>query len=255
MRHQRCLVWPVGICINVYVSKYIANNVILPIISITYTVKVNEANVSRVQCSKKDDMLCFARALIGLGHWRFTTFKDHLLAIESHNNLFATCWNQIQSKAWKFLLARRMSVAEGKLGEAPQHRMGKTASWKSNWDLDSPKQSVMSQSREFPLLRLLLFDVQEWKNLRWRKNEAKILPLSHMGVWRLILKAELSRPAPILEIDYRSYHGRRTKDVLGGPKSWGRKKRVTKIEIYVIFGIFAFCGRKTKADFKATLSA
>ena len=36
----------------------------------------------------------------------------------------------------------------------------------------------MSQSREFPLLRLLLFDVQEWKNLRWRKNEAKILPLS-----------------------------------------------------------------------------
>ena len=68
LRHLRCLVGPVGICINVYVSKYIANNVILPIISITETVKVNKANVSRVQCSKKDDVLCFARALIGIGH-------------------------------------------------------------------------------------------------------------------------------------------------------------------------------------------
>ena len=33
-----------------------------------------------------------------------------------------------RSKAWKFLLACRMSVAEGKLGEAPQHRMGRTVS-------------------------------------------------------------------------------------------------------------------------------
>ena len=93
------------------------------------------------------------------------------------------------------------------------------------------------------------------ENLRWRKNEAKVLPFLNMGVGRLILKAELSRPAPILEFNYRSYHGRRTKDVLGGPKSCGRRKEVTKIEIYVIFGIFAFCGRKTKADFKAALSA
>ena len=76
----------------------------------------------------------------------------------------------------------------------------------------------------------------EVENLRWRKNEAKVLPFLNMGVGRLILKAELSRPAPILEFNYRSYHGRRTKDVLGGPKSCGRRKEVTKIEIYVILG-------------------
>ena len=82
------------------------------------------------------------------------------------------------------------------------------------------------------------------KKLLWRKNEAKIL------------MAELSRPAPILEIDYRGYHGRRTKDDLGRPKSWDPWKSSPRlIHIYVIFGIFAFCGRKTKADFKDALSA
>merc|ERR1712012_504322 len=44
--------------------------------------------------------------------------------------------------------------------------------------------------------------------------------------------------------------GRRTKDILGGPKGWGPKKKVANIEIYVIFEVFAFCGRRTKTDFK-----
>ena len=37
---------------------------------------------------------------------------------------------------------------------------------------------------------------------------------------------------------------------MGGPKSWGPKKKVANIEIYVIFEVFAFCGRRTKTDFK-----
>ena len=55
------------------------------------------------------------------------------------------------------------------------------------------------------------------KKLLWRKNEAKIL------------MAELSRPAPILEIDYHGNHGRRTKKIdsirsLGDQKTWGTNK-------------------------------
>ena len=30
----------------------------------------------------------------------------------------------------------------------------------------------------------------------------------------------------------------------------GPKKKVANIEIYVIFEVFAFCGRRTKTDFK-----
>ena len=37
---------------------------------------------------------------------------------------------------------------------------------------------------------------------------------------------------------------------MGGPKGWGPKKKVANIEIYVIFEVFAFCGRRTKTDFK-----
>ena len=37
---------------------------------------------------------------------------------------------------------------------------------------------------------------------------------------------------------------------MGGPKGWGPKKKVANIEIYVIFEVFAFCGGRTKADFK-----
>ena len=32
------------------------------------------------------------------------------------------------------------------------------------------------------------------------------------------------RKTPVLEIDYCGYNGRRTKGILGGPKSWGPKK-------------------------------
>jgi len=37
---------------------------------------------------------------------------------------------------------------------------------------------------------------------------------------------------------------------LGGPKGWGPKKKVANVEIYVIFEVFAFCGGRTKTDFK-----
>ena len=35
-----------------------------------------------------------------------------------------------------------------------------------------------------------------------------------------------------------------------GPKGWGPKKKVASVEIYVIFEVFAFCGGRTKTDFK-----
>jgi len=57
-------------------------------------------------------------------------------------------------------------------------------------------------------------------------------------------------PTPVLKINDHATGGRRTKDILGGPKGWGPKKKVANIEIYVIFEVFAFCGRRTKTDFK-----
>jgi len=55
---------------------------------------------------------------------------------------------------------------------------------------------------------------------------------------------------PVLKINDHATSGRRTKDILGGPKGWGPKKKVANIEIYVIFEVFAFCGGRTKTDFK-----
>ena len=55
---------------------------------------------------------------------------------------------------------------------------------------------------------------------------------------------------PVLKINDHATGGRRTKDILGGPKGWGPKKKVANVEFYVIFEVFAFCGRRTKADFK-----
>ena len=55
---------------------------------------------------------------------------------------------------------------------------------------------------------------------------------------------------PVLRINDHATGGRRTKDILGGPKGWGPKKKVANVEIYVIFEVFAFCGRRTKTDFK-----
>merc|ERR1712013_154237 len=56
--------------------------------------------------------------------------------------------------------------------------------------------------------------------------------------------------APVLNINDHATGGRRTKDILGGPKGWGPKKKVANAEIYVIFEVFAFCGGRTKTDFK-----
>ena len=57
-------------------------------------------------------------------------------------------------------------------------------------------------------------------------------------------------PPPVLKINDHATGGRRTKDILGGPKGWGPKKKVANVEIYVIFEVFAFCGGRTKTDFK-----
>ena len=56
--------------------------------------------------------------------------------------------------------------------------------------------------------------------------------------------------SPVLNINDHATGGRRTKDILGGPKGWGPKKKVANVEIYVIFEVFAFCGGRTKTDFK-----
>ena len=55
---------------------------------------------------------------------------------------------------------------------------------------------------------------------------------------------------PVLKINNHATGGWRTKDILGGPKGWGPKKKVANVEIYVIFEVFAFCGGRTKTDFK-----
>ena len=60
----------------------------------------------------------------------------------------------------------------------------------------------------------------------------------------------LALESPVLKINDHATGGRRTKDILGGPKGWGPKKEVANVEIYVIFEVFAFCGGRTKTDFK-----
>ena len=70
------------------------------------------------------------------------------------------------------------------------------------------------------------------------------------------LKSELGVVTiPVLKINDHATGGRRTKDILGGPKGWGPKKKVANIEIYVIFEVFAFCGGRTKTDFKDRASS
>ena len=60
----------------------------------------------------------------------------------------------------------------------------------------------------------------------------------------------INNSTPVLKINDHATGGRRTKDILGGPKGWGPKKKVANVEIYVIFEVFAFCGGRTKTDFK-----
>ena len=55
---------------------------------------------------------------------------------------------------------------------------------------------------------------------------------------------------PVLKINDHATGGRRTKDILGGLKGWGPKKKVANVEIYVIFEVFAYCGGRTNTDFK-----
>ena len=66
----------------------------------------------------------------------------------------------------------------------------------------------------------------------------------------MVLDCTWSVEGPVLKINDHATGGRRTKDILGGPKGWGPKKKVTNVEIYVIFEVFAFCGGRTKTDFK-----
>ena len=56
--------------------------------------------------------------------------------------------------------------------------------------------------------------------------------------------------SPVLKINDHATGGRRTKDILGGPKGWGPKKKVANVKIYVIFEVFVFCSGRTKTDFK-----
>ena len=44
---------------------------------------------------------------------------------------------------------------------------------------------------------------------------------------------------PVLKINNHATGGWRTKDILGGPKGWGPKKKVANVEIFVIFEVFA----------------
>ena len=66
----------------------------------------------------------------------------------------------------------------------------------------------------------------------------------------LLLFMYMNSLNPVLKINDHATGGRRTKDILGGPKGWGPKKKVANAEIYVIFEVFAFCGGRTKTDFK-----
>ena len=70
---------------------------------------------------------------------------------------------------------------------------------------------------------------------------------AHSGLLRA---RKHGRVNPVLKINDHATGGRRTKDILGGPKGWGPKKKVANVEIYVIFEVFAFCGGRTKTDFK-----
>ena len=65
-----------------------------------------------------------------------------------------------------------------------------------------------------------------------------------------VRRQKASSSSPVLKINDHATGGRRTKDILGGPKGWGPKKKVANVEIYVIFEVFAFCGGRTKTDFK-----
>ena len=60
----------------------------------------------------------------------------------------------------------------------------------------------------------------------------------------------MAHSTPVLEIDYLGYYGKRTKGIMGAPKSWGPQKKVVKVELYVFFEVFAFCGRRTETDYR-----
>ena len=73
----------------------------------------------------------------------------------------------------------------------------------------------------------------------------------HVGSAEVADKQEVVRirKTPVLEIDYCGYNGKRTKGILGGPKSWGPNKKSPRSKCTQFFQVFAFCGRRTKTDF------
>ena len=77
-----------------------------------------------------------------------------------------------------------------------------------------------------------------------------------LGGWRSLVNNGASccktrrLASPVLRINNHETGVWRTKDILGGLKGWGPKKKVANVEIYVIFEVFAFCGGRTKTDFK-----
>ena len=90
------------------------------------------------------------------------------------------------------------------------------------------------------------------KSLRWGNPWRFFLVVEHVAALlfrdpNLCIK---DSGGPVLKINDHATGGRRTKDILGGPKGWGPKKKVANAEIYVIFEVFAFCGGRTKTDFK-----
>ena len=74
--------------------------------------------------------------------------------------------------------------------------------------------------------------------------------VSTKGKNSMLVTKQLGAKIPVLKTNDHATGGRRTKDILGGPKGWGPKKKVNNVEIYVIFEVFAFCGGRTKTDFK-----
>ena len=90
-----------------------------------------------------------------------------------------------------------------------------------------------------------LIPLEDWLKLKNQGGKEELLAFKN-EMWA----SEVGPRIPVLKINDHATGGRRTKDILGGPKGWGPKKKVANAEIYVIFEVFAFCGGRTKTDFK-----
>ena len=63
----------------------------------------------------------------------------------------------------------------------------------------------------------------------------KIANFSGLGPSATFPFSVFGQVVPVLKINNHATGGWRTKDILGGPKGWGPKKKVANVEIYVIF--------------------